>query len=153
MTKDAEAQFAAANQHYHKLKEDYKLKVEECKKMEKAAEAAKSKATSALKKFTSLEEKSAADISNLKLQLATMTAKEAETTVSNRRKLSTLESTTTSLSEKITLMQSESDAACMNLGKVVGEKEALVKENADLQSVCEELMALVEANGIKGEGD
>ncbi|GMH93450.1 hypothetical protein TrVE_jg491 [Triparma verrucosa] len=147
MTKSAESQFAAANQHYHKLKEDFNLKVEECKKNEKSLESLKAKAVQSQKKAAAQEETHTATITQLKLQLATLTAKEASTTVSTRKKLSTLESSNASLLSKISTLQEESDAACMNLGKVVGEKEALVKENQDLQSVCEELMAIVEGNG------
>jgi hypothetical protein len=39
-------------------------------------------------------------------------------------------------------------AAHLSLGSIVAEKEKLVLENKDLKEVCEELMAMVEADKL-----
>eukprot|EP00978_Attheya_sp_CCMP212_P021239 scaffold61838_cov69-Attheya_sp.AAC.2 len=137
MIQEAEAQFATANAHYLKLKSEHETAKDNARVMEKDLASAKADSAKAMKEKKTIQVDFAAEVSQLKAALAT---EEAKLLQYKKEQSVQLEELTVELAEAKT----NCTAAHSSLASLVMEKEKMIKENVDLNGVCEELMAMVE---------
>ena len=149
MTKAAESQFAEANKHFFKLKSEFTAKSEEVDKMNKTVETLKASLSNAEKKAATMADAHSSEVALLQSQLSDLSAKEAEGVSASNKTIEELRSNLRNSDKIIKDLESARDASCLSLGKVMAEKEEMAKENTELQSVCEELMELVEKHDLK----
>uniref|UniRef100_A0A7S2USE7 Uncharacterized protein n=1 Tax=Attheya septentrionalis TaxID=420275 RepID=A0A7S2USE7_9STRA len=137
MIQEAEAQFATANAHYLKLKSEHETAKDNARVMERDLASAKAESAKAMKEKKTIQVDFAAEVSQLKAALAT---EEAKLLQYKKEQSVQLEELTVELAEA----KANCTAAHSSLASLVMEKEKMIKENVDLNGVCEELMAMVE---------
>lgn len=133
----AELQFASAQKTFVKLKQDYKQCLEERDTLEQQC-------GDMIEKFDCLEVKERSQeamISNLMVQGADSEAKMATEKAAALKIKQEYTEKAHAMNKKANRENAEAYAL---VDQAIKEKEALKKENSELQSLCEELMAIVE---------
>lgn len=175
---EAEAQFNTANEHYMTLKHEYDGAVDKISKLEKDLKLVRREVESAKSAEASRVAEVAADLaqsragksfyasclenpfSNLCTNLlffpnakalATAEATAARRVNEFRAKIEVTQAMFRDTQTKLDESNAARHATNLGLATLVTEKEKLIKENKDLNAVCEELMAMVEGGNLASE--
>eukprot|EP00545_Synedropsis_sp_CCMP1620_P000153 CAMPEP_0119008762 /NCGR_PEP_ID=MMETSP1176-20130426/3919_1 /TAXON_ID=265551 /ORGANISM="Synedropsis recta cf, Strain CCMP1620" /LENGTH=894 /DNA_ID=CAMNT_0006961159 /DNA_START=189 /DNA_END=2873 /DNA_ORIENTATION=+ len=141
---EAEAQFNKANEHYMTLKHEYDGALGKIAKQEKDLKLIRREVESAKSEGASREAEVAADLAQSRAALATEEATAARKVNEFRTKMEKVQATQRDAQTKLEESNAARHATNLSLATLVSEKEKLIKENKDLNAVCEELMAMVE---------
>jgi len=147
--KEAEDQFQKANGVYCRLKRDYENIREECR-TEKKRRTEIQEENDKLKRS---EAQAYLEVGKVKAELAVLLAQEAERAHAHSQKTQSLQEQIQQLQNQLASSQNECTAAHMSLANIVAEKERILVENKELNSVCEELMSIVESHETKTRDD
>jgi len=144
----AEEQFAKANVEYLRLKSEFELTVARLGKAEREIQAMSIILEVARKEQATKEMDMAAELAQAKAVIATNEANSARKVQEYTIVVERLNATQRDMQTKLDESNENCKAAHLSLGSIVAEKEKLVLENKDLKEVCEELMAMVEADKL-----
>jgi len=145
----AENQFAEANKYYLKLNSEYDSSLEEIAKLKKDLDGAQVKLEVATKEKRTENNALLAEVAQLKLDVALLKANTAKANQNHNNELDSFGNENKTLRSKLEEVNSNCASAHMSLAAVVTAKEQLQKENKEISSVCEELMAMVESQQQK----
>jgi hypothetical protein len=143
----AESQFASAQKTFIKLKQDYVATCDDrnslkrqCNELAGKVETLEAKTRSYQNKISKL----LAEGAEAKAKMATEKADALKMKQAYTEKVQAFVQKEKDMEFRIAKADRECEEAYALLQKAIKEKEVLKKENADLQSVCEELMTIVE---------
>ena len=161
----AEEQFRKANEHYMSLKQEYDGAITKIGKLEKELRSVRRECENAKSETVPREAAMASEIAQSKAGKCGSPTHFGADRVSNERvhpaiaaseasiarmvkefqaKIETLQTVQRDVQSKLEDANIAGNAANLSRAAVVQEKEKLIKENMDLNAVCEELMAMVE---------
>mmetsp|Transcript_35752 Transcript_35752/g.43060 ORF Transcript_35752/g.43060 Transcript_35752/m.43060 type:complete len:514 (-) Transcript_35752:322-1863(-) len=140
MRRSAEQQFGEANRVYGKLKGEFDDAMSEVDELKLALQRSEDEA----RRSKMNESATRADLARLKADLASAEAAILEETQLNTTQLEAFQKREEEMQAQLEQARQECQNAHMGLANVVTEKERILAENRDLQSVCEELMLIVE---------
>mmetsp|Transcript_18277 Transcript_18277/g.27701 ORF Transcript_18277/g.27701 Transcript_18277/m.27701 type:complete len:865 (-) Transcript_18277:83-2677(-) len=149
----AEEQFNKANEHYLTLKHRYDNVVARVATLEKEIKSAKRQLEDAKTAQASREAELTAELAQFKADLATTEANAAKEVKEFKRETEKLKRTQQDAQVELDDARTERDEFSRKLELAIKEKKSLVKEIADLNAVCEEMMAMVESCSCKLDSD
>lgn len=144
----AEQQFADANKIYLQLQSNYDTVDEENAKLRKNAEEFEVHIDNLQRDHKNKEMECLAEVAQLRASLASAEASHVKTEQKFVAELEAAREVEYSLQSKLEEATTNCTQAHKSLAAVVGEKEKLQKENAELNGMCEELMGIVEARNF-----
>lgn len=144
----AEEQFAKANMEYLRLKSEFESTLSKLGKTEREFKVVSVELEAAKKEHITKEVEMTAELAQARATVATNEAVSARKVQEYSLEIERLNTTHQELQAKLDDSFLNCKAAHQSLGTIVAEKEQLAKENRDLKEVCEELMAMVEAEKL-----
>jgi len=140
----AERQFALAQKKYVQLKTDHSKMLSECDDLKSEVSSLKQEKIVLERKYESEVAQLMSELAETRACLATSQADAMKLKSMYGSKTAKLISSEKELEMRLNKVEAECRDAHTLVGSVVREKEKLKVENADLQSLCEELMGIVE---------
>lgn len=151
MRNAAEQQFNEANKIYLTLKREYDLVEEDNDRLTKEIKAVDSIVEGLKRESKNKEMEYMNEIAQLKAELATAQANQTRLDHEYSSEIESLKDSEQILKQKLEEATTNYTQVHMSLATVVSEKNKLEKENLELNSVCEELMAMVEGGDVGKE--
>lgn len=144
----AEEQFAKANVEYLRVKSEFESTLLKLGKIEREFKVVCVELETAKKECATKEVEMTAELAQTRATVATNEAMSARKVQEYSLEIERLNKAHQELQAKLNDSFLNCKAAHQSLGTIVAEKEQLAKENRDLKEVCEELMAIVEAEKL-----
>lgn len=142
----AESQFASANQTYVKLKQDYATLLKEKETMAMELTTCEKKMALKDREVETVISKYVAELAEVRAIMATAQADSIKLEQKYKTEMMILQDDNQEKTMKIEEQDKNLDDLRHKVDHAMKEKQDLVKENRELQSLCEELMAIVEGN-------
>jgi len=144
MRRAAEEQFAEANKHYLKLKYDYKIAVEENKKISRELRGKMNLTETNESSWKAKEASLNAQIAKLKAEQADLELGKASEAKQYLGQINSLRAKNQVLIAEVDELKDNFSVANSNLSNLRGSVINLTKENEELKNICEELMQTLE---------
>lgn len=142
--KDAEVQFAKANDEYKRIKSKYSVSMKSVKQLESDLKEAKSRSDSLAQEQQLKEKKMLAEVAQLEAKFATAEANTASVAKKYTMEIAEMKERERKLTIDLENAARDHEAANASLSTIIAEKERLKKDNKDLNEMCEQLLAMAE---------
>jgi len=142
--RDAEVQFAKANDEYKRIKSKYSVSMKSVRQLESDLKEAKSRSDSLAQEQKLKEKKMLAEVAQLEAKFATAEANTASVSKKYTMEIAEMKERERKLTINLEDAARDREAANTSLSTIIAEKERLKKDNKDLNEMCEQLLAMAE---------